>query len=144
MEELEKIEVIRDRLGVSYAAAKKALDDAEGDVVQALINLESEDGKWDSKVKENTHQLLKQIKEILEKGNVTRVKLKKDGETVFEIPATVGAVGLIGMIASTPLAIMGGLATVAGMLNNYTLEVEKKNGETETMKINLEKDSTKD
>ena len=40
--ELEKIDLIRARLGVSYKEAREALEKADGDVVQALVNLEEQ------------------------------------------------------------------------------------------------------
>ena len=37
---LEKIELVKDRTGVSYKEAKEALEAAEGSVVDAIINIE--------------------------------------------------------------------------------------------------------
>ena len=37
---LEKIELVKDRTGVSYKEAKEALEDADGSVVDAIINIE--------------------------------------------------------------------------------------------------------
>lgn len=65
---MEKVDLIRERMDVSYREAKDALDRAGGDLVAALIVLEEERegegfcGKW---------------KAILEKGAATKVRLKK-------------------------------------------------------------------
>ncbi|MEG3071270.1 MAG: hypothetical protein RQM92_11040 [Candidatus Syntrophopropionicum ammoniitolerans] len=40
--ELDKIDILRGRLDISYKEAKEALDAAGGNVVEALINLEGE------------------------------------------------------------------------------------------------------
>ena len=37
---LEKIELVKDRTGVSYREAKEALEEANGSVVDAIINIE--------------------------------------------------------------------------------------------------------
>ena len=37
---LEKIELVKDRTGVTYAEAKKALEEADGSVVDAIIAIE--------------------------------------------------------------------------------------------------------
>ena len=37
---LEKIELVKDRTGVTYAEAKQALEDADGSVVDAIIAIE--------------------------------------------------------------------------------------------------------
>lgn len=46
---LEKIDIIRERTNVSYAEAKKALEIADGNVVDALIYIE-EDQKRKKKI----------------------------------------------------------------------------------------------
>lgn len=37
---LEKIELVKDRTGVTYAEAKQALEEADGSVVDAIIAIE--------------------------------------------------------------------------------------------------------
>ena len=37
---LEKIELVKDRTGVSYKEAKEALEEADGSVVDAIIDIE--------------------------------------------------------------------------------------------------------
>ena len=37
---LEKIELVKDRTGVSYKEAKEALEKTEGNVVEAIISIE--------------------------------------------------------------------------------------------------------
>lgn len=132
MHELEKIDVIRERLGVTYREAKEALAEAKGDVVEALIKLEEKAEEtarnWDEKLQLKGHKWAAQVKEIVKKGNVTKVRVKKNGETVFEFPATVGALGLLGVLASSELAILAGLGTVGAMMKQYTLELERADG----------------
>lgn len=132
MTDLEKIDQLRKRLGLSYREAKEALDRAGGDLLEALI--QCEEG-----VKEETQgilgnwggKLMDQIRNILHQGNVTRIKVKKDGKTVAEIPATAGALGILGVLASSELAVLAGLSTVAALFNRYTLEVERPDGRVE-------------
>ncbi|MDN5325719.1 MAG: hypothetical protein PWP41_415 [Moorella sp. (in: firmicutes)] len=132
MTELEKIDQLRKRLGLSYREAKEALDRAGGDLLEALIQYEegvkeetqSALGNWGSK-------LIERIRNILHQGNVTRIKVKKDGKTVAEIPATAGALGILGVLASSELAVLAGLSTVAALFNRYTLEVERPDGRVE-------------
>ena len=131
MEELEKIDLIRERLGVSYREAKEALDQAGGDVVQALIRLEGQDKKWDAKLEEKARELGDYIRDIIKKGNVTKVRLKKDDKVVFEISATLGAIGVGGALLSPILAILGVVGTVAALVNNYKLEIVRPDGKVE-------------
>jgi DNA-binding transcriptional MerR regulator len=131
MTELEKIDVLRERLGLSYQESKEALDNANGDLIEALINMEQKSKHWENKFTDQSGAIVRKIKEIIQQGNVTKVKIKKDDETVLEIPATVGALGLVGVLASTPLTVAAGIGTVAAMMNQYKLEIVKDDGQTE-------------
>lgn len=127
--ELDNIDLIRARTGVSYREAKKALDDAGGDVVQALINLEEKDQQFTEKIHCRGADLMDNLKSMLQRGQETRIKVKQGDRTVFEVPASVGAVGLLAALASSELAILGALGTVTAMAKKYTLEFERKDKE---------------
>ena len=45
VDNIEKIDIIRERFDVSYDKARKVLEQAEGDLVEALILLEKEKKK---------------------------------------------------------------------------------------------------
>ncbi len=123
--ELEKIDIIRTRLGVSYKEAKEALDAAGGDVVQALINLEGGGHDFGECFQTKGQEMMGQLKGLLERGRDYRIKVKKGDKTVLDFPASVGALGVIGALASSEIAILGALGTVAAMSKKYTLEFER-------------------
>lgn len=125
MEEIEKIDLIRSRLNTGYREAREALEAAGGDVVQALINLEEKENAFAEKIQHRGHELMTEFKGILRKGQGTKIKVKQGDKTVFEIPASVGALGLLGVLASSELAVLGALGTVAAMSKKFTLEFEK-------------------
>lgn len=131
MDELEKIDILRERLGIGYKEAKEALDETEGDVVKALINMEKNEKKWDAKLEDKTNQVVEYIRDIIKKGNITKVRLKKGDTVVFEIPATVGAIGVGGAILSPILAVLGVVGTVAALVNHYSLEIVRPDGKVE-------------
>ncbi len=124
--ELEKIDLIRARLGVSYKEAREALEQADGDVVQALVNLEEKGRNLGERFQARGQEMAGQVKEFLQKGQTYRIKVKKGDQTVYEFPATIGALGLIGALASSEIAVLGALGTVAAMANKYTLEFERR------------------
>lgn len=101
---LEKIELVRDRTGVTYKEAKEALEAADGNVVDAIIAIESavDNGRTGS-TKCRKDALVSRLKEIIRKGNVSRILITKDGETILNLPLTAGIFGAIiapwGMIA---------------------------------------------
>lgn len=132
-EELEKIDLLRERFAVSYEEAKKVLDEVKGDVVEALIRLENRRRKpsLDRIGQEKVQGALNWLRDVIEKGRVTKIRLKKDNQTIVEIPASVGAVGVIAILASPLVAVLTGIGAVSALINRYTLEIERPGGETE-------------
>lgn len=125
---LEKIDIIRERSGAGYRKAKEVLDKAGGDLLTALVLLEEEakGQNWTSSIKGKGEELLTTVKEFVEQGTSTRLRLKKDGRVLFEVPAGAGVLGLAGMLLSGELAVLGAVGTVTAMLNRCTLEIEHK------------------
>lgn len=122
---IKDLDTVRERFSVSYDEARKAMKAAGGDVVEALVYLEKRQG-WSDKVRVGTGQVKLGLRHLWEKGNETKVRVKKDQQTVFEFPATVGVLGIIGILASSELAVIGGLGTIAAMAKNYAIEVGKQ------------------
>lgn len=121
---LEKIDIIRERTGVSYKKAKEVLEAHNGSVVEALISIEEENDKnWTKNVSDTGTEMLEKLKKVIEKGNVTKVILKKDGETILNIPVTAGAIGVI----ISPIAAILGVS--AALISRVKIEIVKKDGE---------------
>ncbi|PSQ83846.1 MAG: hypothetical protein BRD44_03080 [Bacteroidetes bacterium QS_7_67_15] len=75
------------------------------------------------------NQLVEKFKEIVEKGNARRVIVKREGETVMEIPLTAGVGGAEAAVALSPtLAALGAFASLA---TDIKLVIEKKRGAAE-------------
>lgn len=93
---LEKIELVKDRTGVSYKEAKEALEAADGSVVDAIIAIEETvDVKKNNKAGEFVNETMEKIKELVKKGNISKISVKRDDETMVNIPVNVGIVGTI-------------------------------------------------
>jgi DNA-binding transcriptional MerR regulator len=122
---LEKIDVIRERTGLSYKEAKEALEKCEGDVVETLIFLEStkKDEKWTDNLSTAGSEVLERLKELIKQGNVTKIRVKKDSNTILDIPVTAGA---IGTLLAPQLAAIG---AVVALISRTTVEIEKPGGE---------------
>ena len=66
-------------------------------------------------------ELVKRVKELIAAGNARRIIIKNEtGETVIEIPLTIGAVGAL---IAPALAAVG---AIAALLTKCTIIVEKK------------------
>ncbi len=124
MENLEKIDLVRERLGVSYEKAHKTLQETNGDVIEALIKLEKEEGKKGLGIHTDqfhvkSQELVNKLKEIIKEGNVNKITVKNNEKTLVEIPVTAGVVGLV----LFPYLTL--LAGAAAMYKDYTLEIDR-------------------
>ncbi|AZO95025.1 DUF4342 domain-containing protein [Iocasia frigidifontis] len=133
MENLEKIDLIRQRIDVSYEKAYQALQETDGNVVEALIKLEKE-GDGQKKFNLDTdlfhvkgQDLINKIKNIIKEGNVNKVIVKNDEKTLVEIPVTAGVVSLV----LFPYLTL--LAGATAMYKDYTLEIERNKEEEQNI-----------
>ena len=93
---LEKIELVIDRTGVSYKEAKEALEAADGNVVDAIISIEeSMNMSAKGKMGAQSSQIIEKLKELVKKGNVAKIVVKKDDEQILNLPVNVGIVGTV-------------------------------------------------
>lgn len=129
---LEKIDIVKERTGVSYTDAKEALEECEGNVVNALIYIEAKQKKSNKFNIEEMYttkdEFVAWIKETVRKGNVTRIKIKKDDKVVIDIPVNAGiAAGLVALSMPTLL----GLGILTAVLTKVTIEITKADGTVE-------------
>lgn len=121
---LEKIELVKDRTGVSYKEAKEALEEAGGSVVDAIIGIEeSIDIKTKSRLGDQSAQIIEKIKTAVRKGNVSKIIVKKDSEVLLNLPVNIGIIGTV----LAPWAAVAGIIAVFG--TKCTIELIKDNGE---------------
>ncbi len=124
--ELEKVDAVIDRTGVSYKHAKEALELNNGDVLDAIVYLEEKGstlGSFTKSAEGKGEKLLEKLKEILKEGNVNKITIKKDGEVLANIPVNIGALGFL----VTPL--WATVAITTAVLTKHTIEITKKDGE---------------
>ena len=149
---IEMIDAVITRLpDVRYEHAKEALIVTNGDVVDAIIFLESNmtTPKKANKVKkavedvlprdsEDLKELKEQVKELLKKSSVIRVLVEKNDKTIINIPLTVGVVG----IALGPVVTLVGLS--AALIGKYQIKIQNEDdgntvnlGDLNEEKINM-------
>jgi gas vesicle protein len=87
---LNKIDEIIKRTNTDYGTAKEALEAANGDVLEAIILIENQ--QKGSTGSFRGEQIMAQLKDILAKGNATKLTIKKDNEVIVNIPITAGLV----------------------------------------------------
>ncbi len=107
---LEKIDILRERTGVTYREAKEALEKTHGNIVDALIELEGKkQSKWTEEFSVRSGEVIDKVKEIIHEGNVNKIRIKNDDKVLAEIPVGIGA---IGAMVLPQLAALGVLVAV--------------------------------
>jgi gas vesicle protein len=120
---LEKVELVKDRTGVSYKEAKEALEAADGNVVDAIIAIEETINLTaKTKVSEQAKTVVEKIKEAVAKGNVVRIRIKKDDDVILNLPVNAGVIGTV----LAPWAAIIGVITAFG--TKCVIELVKTDG----------------
>ena len=131
---LEKIDIIKERTGVSYTEAKEALEECDSNVVDALIFIEAKQKKYPifnmDEVYTTKEDFITWLKDTVKKGNVTRIKIKKDETVVIDIPVNAGIAA--GMFALIYPALIG-IGILTAVLTKVTIEITKADGSVEVV-----------
>lgn len=135
---LEKIDILRQRAGVTYKKAYETLQETGGDVVRALIKLEEEPLGWTERLQVSGTELATRLKELVREGNVNRIIVRRGEKELLDIPVTVGAVSAVLM----PYLVAIGM--IAAVATRCTVEVERRSpagaGRTGGYRVPIETD----
>ena len=126
--ELEKLDVLRERMGVGYEEARTALNLAQGDVVKALDDLEKAregeshsfdfldqgQGIWDS------------VKSTMATFSHSTISLKKHENTIVSLSAPLGLALAYTIWRKPGLRLLALAGAVGAAVNNFELEVSTK------------------
>lgn len=134
---LEKVDQVIERTYATYAEAKEALEACDGDVVNALIYIErkreeeiKEEENREEEKAESFEEVKKFVKDLIDKGNVARVRIIKDDKVLTDIPVNAGiAAGAMALIFPSVLAI----GVVAAIATKITIEITKTDGSVQVV-----------
>jgi len=139
---LQKIDEILRRTNTDYSTAKEALEAANGDVLEAIIFIENKNkNKSNASSGPNKgEQLLSQIKDLLSKGNATKLTIKKNNEVIVNLPITAGFIGAF----IAPFLSAAGIT--AALLTQCSVEITQADGKIIDIgqKVDQGMDSVKD
>lgn len=130
---LEMVDKVKERTGVSYKVAKDALEACNGEVLDAIIYIESNviiatETLNNEKKGESIEDFKAWIKELIEKGNVSRIKIKKDENELVDIPVNAGIAATVIAVILPPVLAFGVIAAVA---TKITIEITREDGSVE-------------
>jgi hypothetical protein len=87
---------------------------------------EEEIKKFENDVNKFADETANKIKEMVEEGNVSRIRIRKGRNVILDLPVTVGVLGTaIGLIAAPWAVIVAAISTVGF---KCTVEVQEKDG----------------
>lgn len=125
MDELDRIDILRRRTGLGYAEAKALLDEAGGDVVEALIRYEKrqrEEGRswrWET----SGRAAWEKVQELVREGMVTRVRIRREGRVILEFHVAAG------VASALILPKLSALAAALCLVGQCSIEVERREPE---------------
>lgn len=90
---LEQIDLIMQRANVSYAEAKEALEQCNGDVVEALLYLEKAERIQPRN--QSTASSGDKVTSVINKLNATKFIMKKKERTYVNVPLSVALIAII-------------------------------------------------
>lgn len=140
---LEKVDQVKERTGASYAESKHALEVRDGDVLEAIIYIEevkgivgvlpggnSKSNNDKEKNEESVEDFKVWLKDLINKGNVARIRISKDEKELIDVPVNAGiAAGVIAIILPQILAF----GVIAAVVTKITIELTMTDGSVEVV-----------
>jgi len=127
---LEKIDIVRERTGATYSEAKEALEACEGNVVDALIYLEDRKEEPVDNMFSSKEEFFDWLRDMINKGNVNRIRIKKDDKVLIDIPVTAGAAAMLTALIWPPILAVG---LITAVVTKLTIEIIKSDGTVEVV-----------
>jgi hypothetical protein len=136
---LEMVDQVIDRTGATYQDAKEVLIKCEGDVLEAIVLLDSKE----KSAEENL--IMKKLKELVEKGKISRILVEKNERNIINIPILAGVIGGIVFSGATVFgltaAILSGCEIYVINENDQRINIKEYTKEKYNEVINRNKKS---
>ena len=126
--ELEKLDVLRERMGLGYEEARTALNLADGDVLKALADLE-EAGKGVKPDFGFLHQergIWDNVKSAMSTFSHSTINLKRYENTIVSLSAPLGLALAYTIWRKPGLRLLGLVGAVGAAMNSFEIEVANK------------------
>ncbi|MGL4739680.1 MAG: DUF4342 domain-containing protein [Sarcina sp.] len=138
---LEKVDQVIERTCVTYKEAKEALEVTQGNVLEAIIYIEEAQAKeandkfYDEAQdnnslcdKESVAEFKAWIMNLVKKGTLSRIKIKKEDNILLDVPVNAGISAAAIAVLLPPILVVASIAVVGAKL---TIELTKTDGSTE-------------
>lgn len=127
---LEMVDQVIERTGVNYAEAKEALENSEGNVLDSIIYIQELEKETQENKSESIDEIKTWFKDLINKGNVTRIKVSKDDKKLVDVPVNAGiAAGVLALLVKPLLAFV----VVAAVVTKITIEITMEDGSVQVV-----------
>src|SRR3712207_32392 len=117
-----------------YTTLFRSLEKCDGNIVDSLIYLENTIEENKCSIKDDIYttkeEFVSWIKGIAKKGNVNRIRVKKDDKVIMDIPVNAGIAAGIIALAYPALIAVGVLSAV---VTKVTVEIVRDDGSVEVV-----------
>ena len=123
--ELEKLDVLRERMGIGYEEARTVLNLAQGDVMKALDDLEEDRAgeRQDFKFVDQGHKIWDSVKSTMATFSHSTISLKRHENTIVSLSAPLGLALAYTIWRKPGLRLLALVGAVGAAVNNFALEV---------------------
>lgn len=123
--ELEKVDVLRERMGIGYEEARTALNLAQGDVLKALDDLDKaqkgEEREWE--FKGQGRGFWDDVKSTMTSISHSTISLKRHENTIVSVSAPLGLALAYTIWRKPGLRMLALVGAVGAAINHFELEV---------------------
>lgn len=87
-------------------------------------NNEQDTKSWTEELELTANQVIDQVQSLVREGNVRRLIIKHEGNTILEVPVTIAAVAGLATLYMAPL--LAALGALAGLVARVQVVVERE------------------
>jgi len=129
--ELEKMDVLRERMGIGYEEARTALNLAQGDVVKALDDLDKaqKEDKREWEFEDQGRGIWEGIKSSIASINHSTISLKRYDNTIVSVSTPLGLALAYTIWRRPSLRMLALVGAVGAAINHFELEVTSEQNE---------------
>ncbi len=89
---------------------------------------------WTEEIEVAANQVIEQVQALVREGNVRRVIIKHEGNTIIEAPVTIAAIAGVATLYMAPL--LAALGALAGLVARVQVVIEREVERREPVDIN--------
>ncbi|MDF2840855.1 MAG: ubiquitin-associated- protein [Clostridia bacterium] len=135
-EKLKQIDELRKRASVSYSDAKEALEECNGDMLDALVYLEKNNKGQYAKTANQKSGFLDKLNELFRKGSNTRFIMHKQEKIILNISINIAV--LITLI-TLPFIQITALGLLIALFTGHRFKVQGCSNDTDNINHALER-----